>query len=1156
MNKNLFIYSFKYLAVLLALVTFSSCERDEFTEQDAFDLQQAQLDAQSAREEAALAAQDKRIMDMAMFRRSMDSLTRLNSGGKVFYTVNVVPGGSSAFSSGRFEEIEGLDGATVTVSQLGGAVVEQKVTVAGLASFEMYSGEVTVNVEAPNHTDLNYTANLTPDGGVPNGALMYVGNVVPVFDDPNNPAPGFEENLATVKGYAFSETDITFGNNTEETVPDGTKIRAFINVGDGVFRSRYLNQANDEGVNNGGQPTASGAIQRFAYEEAASTVGSTVTSPLAGDNPNDGTPEGGEYSISIGATASGLPITMKFDDFAENRIYVFSDSDGDDQIIFGGNFIGAASKRYIYTQNTSLETAAAFRQSPTPIPFQGGFDLANFFSNFVFDFATTEATAVPTLTGGDAVASVTVTDGGYYYVPPVVTFSAAPTGGTTATGTAVLGDLPAPAVLPAVDSPELIEARANNLKRVVGVTLTGAGSGYLAAPSVTFTRVSYTGRDAGGLPVANGTGNILAPTTGLSYVQIIDGGFGMTTPVAPFNTQFEYTGFAPTVVFSPDVTIAGNTAATAIVAVDENIGVASEVQIVTNGTGYDQATVTVGFTYGLGGDISTAGQTDEEADGVAIFESNGNGGIRFNDAVPNAGNNIVNAATPATAEYALEEGRGYSFVPRVTVTGLPPTATSPTFVVTVDGDPLSATFGEIVSIGLNGEGANITAALEDVELGGLGIDVTPFSAEIEASAFTSSGGIDNYVLTNYGQPTEPVYRSAVNNAEPNVGGGSAFNYISVNTLGEYQLYVDGAATGPVLATRPAVPTEDEFNDNSNFQIGFLAPDGGAAASGYPIFDNEGISLVGIVIKSAGVNYNPNVAHPFWVIPNGVTLAEYAQLGTNAIPNANANATAVNTTTRLTLTFTNGGLGYAVRPEFLLSGGNKSAEDMAGINTALSNAVRDLLTFNSQGEITNTSVNYTGALPFTAADLAAEPLSLSISSARLAAVMSTEASDGNGLAPFNGFIEVSAANDTQYDTDFAYFTAGGATAQTALNFFNLLEGSAAYTAEDRQGFGGANRANFQYITAPTVEVEFLGLATGFTAIAVLNPAADISALETLTAGTLPGGLVLNSFFYFGNDPSYPAAGERFRTLGGPESFEVFSGVTYIRDANYGTGIELE
>ena len=68
--------------------------------------------------------------------------------------------------------------------------------------------------------------------------------------------------------------------------------------------------------------------------------------------------------------------------------------------------------------------------------------------------------------GGGIVTSIKITSGGNYSntTGVVVTFSAAPAGGVTATGTPVI----------------------NNLK-VVGVTITNPGSGYLTAPTVTFS---------------------------------------------------------------------------------------------------------------------------------------------------------------------------------------------------------------------------------------------------------------------------------------------------------------------------------------------------------------------------------------------------------------------------------------------------------------------------------------------------------------------------------------------------------------------------------------------------------------------------------------------------------------------------------------------
>ncbi|WP_375559045.1 hypothetical protein ACE193_15040 [Bernardetia sp. OM2101] len=1150
MNKNLFIYSFKYLAVLLALVTFSSCERDEFTEQDAFDLQQAQLNAQDAREQAALAAQDQRVMDMAQFRRSMDSLTRLNSGGKVFYTVNVVPGGSSAFSSGRFEEVEGLDGATVTVSQLGGAIVEQKTTVGGLASFEMYSGEVTVNVEAPNHTDLNYTANLTPDGGVPNGALLYVGNVVPVFDDPNNPGAGSEENLATVKGFAFAELDITEGNNQEESVPDGTKVRAFIDVQNPAFKAKYIDQANDEGVNNGGQPTKSGFIQRFAYEEAASTTGTTVTTPLN----NDTAPDGGEYSITIGATASGLPIMMKFDDFAADRTYFFDDNDTD----FGGPVgFGPGAKRFIYTQNTELVGGVA-NQAPTPISSLGDIDLGPGRLRVNFDFAQNEATATAGLTGGDAVASVTITDGGYYYVAPTVTFSA-PTTGTTATGTAIMEAIPTAANGGPAAGTVGAAARDRGMLRVAGVNLNGVdgiannaddtrGSGYTSNPTVTFTRFSYTGRDAAGVPVANGTGSVAASSSTIKYIRIIDGGFGMTGAGTSTGVG-NYTGTVPGVVFNNNVVPngGGGVLATANLIVDTNVGTATEVQITDGGDGYSDA-VAITFNYGQNAVVSlgTIGGADNIFAQVA-------GELRWN----NTGTTrILTVANAAGSEVAFAGGDNYSFVPSISLTGLvaPAGATLPTFAATVVG-------GVITQIEMQGATSGWTTNPEYT--GTINISANPEGVAISAEGFTEGGSIDTYTFSsNYGVPPT-IYKTSVEAIT-----GATFDYLTT----------DAAGGGVIQDENGTAVAAADYAENSDYIFVFENPTTGTSnAWGYPIFDNGGNNVVGLLFAPGtgqGIGYTavPADGFKFWVIPADLAgnanaaLAKYAQTDLNPTPDANAKATAARTAQVLTITFTDGGLGYAIRPEFVISGGQRSAEDLATLNSNI-NSVRGQLNFNSAGSIINTSVST--ALPantFTADGIAAEPLALTISVERLQGIFNSEVNVFDlalnlNTGPFSGGVLIGSAGDGTAVAGpgaWGYFDEAQAPT-TPEEMFNDLE-RIEFTAADRIGTNGAANADFKYITAPTYTVSFLGLDTGGNGVAVLDPnTADITSLSSNDNGSFPAGITfggLATFVIPTNDDSYDPAGERFRTIGGPSSFEVFSGLTYIRDVNYGTGIELE
>lgn len=90
---------------------------------------------------------------------------------------------------------------------------------------------------------------------------------------------------------------------------------------------------------------------------------------------------------------------------------------------------------------------------------------------------------------GSGVSGVTITAAGTYTgTPPTVTFGAAPTGGTTATGVAQLN----------------VAGTA-----VVGVLITNAGSGYASAPTVTFSTGGATGTAVLG---AAGTGQVASAT--------------------------------------------------------------------------------------------------------------------------------------------------------------------------------------------------------------------------------------------------------------------------------------------------------------------------------------------------------------------------------------------------------------------------------------------------------------------------------------------------------------------------------------------------------------------------------------------------------------------------------------------------------------------
>lgn len=95
---------------------------------------------------------------------------------------------------------------------------------------------------------------------------------------------------------------------------------------------------------------------------------------------------------------------------------------------------------------------------------------------------------------GTGVASVTITAGGTYTgTTPSVTFGAAPAGGTTATGVAILNGAGT---------------------AVIGVLVQNPGAGYLVAPTVTFGAGGATGTAV--LASPTGVGSEVASTTNLS----------------------------------------------------------------------------------------------------------------------------------------------------------------------------------------------------------------------------------------------------------------------------------------------------------------------------------------------------------------------------------------------------------------------------------------------------------------------------------------------------------------------------------------------------------------------------------------------------------------------------------------------------------------
>lgn len=374
MNKNLVKYPIRFGTLLLAGAALVACKKEEFTEKDAWNLENQRLTrlAQLKKTADSLARVERE--GMFKWQRNIDSLNQINKGGRVFYTVIPVNANEAVLSGGRTEEA--ITGATVTATQFGRTVTGTGAN--GVFTFpEMRSGEVTVNVTAPNFTQVNYISNLTPDGGIANDGVVNVGNVIPMFELPgtgSNAAARF----AVVRGQAWFEGDLTDATAQEERVTPAVLgantnlVTATIDLDRGMagttpswFHRRFIIESNDENgnINTVGGTVRSGAIQRFSYSRAVSY--GTVDA-------------NGAYSMLVPASASGLPIRLNYSEFAFNRVYFNTNGQ-----TVNGTGTPAITERFLYGPNV---TPTAI---PTPTVTRPRFEVQAF---------TTAATATATFT--------------------------------------------------------------------------------------------------------------------------------------------------------------------------------------------------------------------------------------------------------------------------------------------------------------------------------------------------------------------------------------------------------------------------------------------------------------------------------------------------------------------------------------------------------------------------------------------------------------------------------------------------------------------------------------------------------------------------------------------------------------------------------------
>lgn len=184
------------ISVLLTAALFgfglNSCDKDEFSEEDAMNLQ-AQLDKQKAHEQ--------------------DSIKLRNQ--KVSYTVNVVDASTSTLKSGSM--VSAVTGAVVKLVQ-DTLILTKTVDASGIVTFSnLKPGNANVNISLPSYSEVNYTVNL--GSWDPNGGAQ-VSNIIPMI-----PVSG--TSTATISGKVIFESDLT--NKTPESAAN-VKVLALIDA--------------------------------------------------------------------------------------------------------------------------------------------------------------------------------------------------------------------------------------------------------------------------------------------------------------------------------------------------------------------------------------------------------------------------------------------------------------------------------------------------------------------------------------------------------------------------------------------------------------------------------------------------------------------------------------------------------------------------------------------------------------------------------------------------------------------------------------------------------------------------------------------------------------------------------------------------------------
>ena len=288
-----------FVSILLIVL---SCQKDEFTEEDAQNSQ----------------------MDLIEFQDSLDrirdSLNHL--GGIIQYSIDVVNASESSFIGKNLTEGK-VDSVMVTVSQHG--ITKTVITdTSGIAVFnDLRIGTINVNIQATNFTDVDLIVELNPDTDPDTtvldyyNVLRYIATMVPIFST--------TESLCTIKGLTTYESNLT---NIPPEIAPGVEVIGIIDVDHADFAANYLYVPPTFNI----PDRYYGKIVQIAF---SSLISSAVSSSA------------GNFSLQVPSTPDGLPIKLEVSDMSVNQQLLMN-------TMYDEDVFGVQTVRTLFSSNMIL----------------------------------------------------------------------------------------------------------------------------------------------------------------------------------------------------------------------------------------------------------------------------------------------------------------------------------------------------------------------------------------------------------------------------------------------------------------------------------------------------------------------------------------------------------------------------------------------------------------------------------------------------------------------------------------------------------------------------------------------------------------------------------------------------------------------------------